>query len=239
MRERGARWRVLRVLSLPLTFTKNETAVDPRGVRAVVFSGTGWDLGYPRGPPPHPGSVRAQRLWLHRATLGGDLRQSPNRPIARRIRRRRERPGRRRVRRFRLRRSAECGGRAPSAVCRAGSRRCTMPRAVAKPTPSPSCSCAAPTGPSRPSTGTAALRRTAEPKPHQPRACRDTPKQYAEQYGNLAAYEAGEIQVHSAPHSAPHPSPGSSGRRMYRRRSPSALADPAGREATADAALAL
>ena len=72
----------------------------------------------------------------------------------------------------------------------------------------------------------------------QPRACRETPKRYAERVLKLAEYEEGERQVHSArrlttpAHSAPHPSPGSSARRMCRRRSPSELADPAGREAT-------
>jgi hypothetical protein len=58
--------------------------------------------------------------------------------------------------------SGKCGGRVPAAVCRAGPRRCTLPRTMATPTRSPSCCCAAPTGPSRPTSGTAALRRTAE-----------------------------------------------------------------------------
>ena len=35
------RWELLQVL-LPLTFTKNENMVDPRGLPAVLFSGTGW-----------------------------------------------------------------------------------------------------------------------------------------------------------------------------------------------------
>jgi hypothetical protein len=60
----------------------------------------------------------------------------------------------------------ECAGRVPAAVCRAGGRRCTVPWTKTKPTSSPSCCCAAPTGPSRTATGNAALRRTAEPKPH-------------------------------------------------------------------------
>ena len=144
------------------------------------------------GPTPAPRPRRAQR-WTHRAAPCGGPRQSPIRRIARRIRRRRERPGRRGVRRFRLRRSAECGGRVPAAVCRAGIRRCTRPRAMAHPTPSPSSSCAAPTGPSRTSSsGNAALRRTDELKPQQPRACRRTPKQWAETFGKLAQYEAAE-----------------------------------------------
>ena len=81
-----------------LTFTQN--AVDPRGLRAVLLFGYRFgDWGTPVGPTPR----RAQR-WLDRAALGGDVRQSPNRPIARRIRRRRERPEPQRVRRLRLRR---------------------------------------------------------------------------------------------------------------------------------------
>ena len=59
----------------------------------------------PWGPTPSPRPRRAQQ-WRHRAALGGGTRQSPNRPIARRIRRRRERPGRHRVRRFRCGESA-------------------------------------------------------------------------------------------------------------------------------------
>ncbi len=59
--------------------------------------------------------------------------------------------------------SAECAGRVPTAVCHAGARRCTLPRSMAIPNPSRSCCSAAPTGPSRAtSSGTAALRRTAE-----------------------------------------------------------------------------
>ncbi len=67
---------------------------------------------------------------------------------------------------------------------------------------------------------------------------------WAKANGKLAAYKAGEREVHSArrltapthpPCLAPHPSP----RCLCRRCVPSALADPAGREATAHAALAL
>jgi hypothetical protein len=66
-------------------------------------------------------------------------------------------------------------------------------------------------------------------KPQQPRARRDTPKQWAEEWGKLAAYEAGEREVHSARRLtapthpsclAPHPSPRCLCRRMCRRRSP-------------------
>jgi hypothetical protein len=68
--------------------------------------------GTPMGPTPAPRPRRAQR-WHDRAGLCGVQRQSPNRPIARRIRRRRERPDPRdRVRRFRFRRIG--GVRRPS-----------------------------------------------------------------------------------------------------------------------------
>ena len=53
MRERGARWRLLRVLSeYSLSLTVTQTIVDPRSEPAVLFSGTGWVLGYPRGAHP-------------------------------------------------------------------------------------------------------------------------------------------------------------------------------------------
>ena len=58
--------------------------------------------------------------------------------------------------------AVECAGRVAAAVGRAGTRRCTLPRSMAILHASRSCCCAAPTGPSRPSTGNAALRRTAE-----------------------------------------------------------------------------
>ncbi len=70
------------------------------------------------GSTPAPRPRRAQQ-WLDRAALGGGQRQSPNRPIARRIRRRRERPELRRVRLFRWRRigvSAAAESPPPSAV---------------------------------------------------------------------------------------------------------------------------
>jgi hypothetical protein len=66
--------------------------------------------------------------------------------------------------------AVECAGRAPAAVGRAGTRRCTMPRTVAVRHASRSCCCAAPTGPSRTKTGTAALRRTAETEKRNGRA---------------------------------------------------------------------
>ncbi len=77
--------------------------------------------GTPVGPTPSPRPRRAQR-WPHRAAHCGEIRQSPNRPIARRIRRRRERPDQPllqplEVRRFRFgdRRSAAAES-PPSAV---------------------------------------------------------------------------------------------------------------------------
>jgi hypothetical protein len=181
----------------PLTFTQNENAVDPRGLRAVLFSGTGWVWGTPLESTPSPRPRRAQ-LWHHRASLCGAIRQSPNRPIARRIRRRRERPEP--LQRVRLFRFGVGGVRRPSPrpVCRAGGRRCTLPRPMADRTRSPSCSCAAPTGPSRTtSTGNAELRRTAD-RTAQPRACRRTPKQSAEDWGSSRSTRRRRGQVHSA-----------------------------------------
>jgi hypothetical protein len=131
------------------------------GTPAVVFSGTGWVWGTPGGPTPSPIPGRAQ-AYMHCAALCGALRQSPNRPTIARRPRRRRRPELRRVS-FSALASA---GAAAQPVRRAGPRRCTMQCAMAKPTTSRSCCCAAPTGPSRTTLGNAALRRTAEPKPH-------------------------------------------------------------------------
>jgi hypothetical protein len=174
--------------------------------RAVLCAGTGWVLWYSRGAAPSPRPRRAQQ-WLHRAALCGALRQSPNRPIARRRQRRRERPERQRVRRFRLRRTG--GVRRPSPRRRRPCRGTPL-------------HWAADNGDSasvaelllRGADGAvqdniyryAALRRTAEPKPQQPRACRYTPKQYTEYCEELAAYEAGESQVDSRPPPYRHPS---------------------------------
>jgi hypothetical protein len=134
---------------------------------SVLFCFFEYRVGYwgtPWGPPPAPRPRRAQQ-WQYRAAPCGVQRQSPNRPIARRIRRRRGRQELLRVRRFRLRRiGRECASRVPAAVCRAGRRRCTVPRAMAVPHACRSCCCAAPTGPSRTTAGTAVLRRTAELK---------------------------------------------------------------------------
>jgi hypothetical protein len=109
MRERGPSWRALRVLSeysAVNVYPKTKLG-RPLG-RACCF-GFGYWFGW--GPPPSPRPRRAQRQ-RHRAALGGAMRQSPNRPIARRIQSRRERHEPLRVRRFRLRRIG--GVRRPS-----------------------------------------------------------------------------------------------------------------------------
>ena len=195
------------------------------------------------GPIPAPRPRRAQ-TWPHRASLGGGARQSPNRPIARRCRRRRERPEQR-VRRLRSRRIG--GVRRPSRRRRRPCRGTPLHWAA---------------GYGRSSSVAELLLRGADGavqniggyryaaphsrnrKPQQPRARRYTPKQFAEEWGKLAEDQAGEREVHSArrltvpahpPCLAPHPSP----RCLCRRCLPSALADPAGREATAHAAHAL
>ena len=180
------------------------------------------------GPTPR----RAQR-WLDRAALCGVLRQSPNRPIARRIRRRRELPEPPRVSRLRLRRIGRTRP-SPAAVGRAGRRRCTWPRTMAIRHPSRSCCCAAPTGPSRTTSGNAALRRTAEPKTAaaaraqvDAEAIRGTVRKAR---GVRGGGEPGALRPPA--HSPPPPFQRCWYLRMFRRSSPSALADPAGREAT-------
>jgi len=93
-----------REYSLSLTVTQNETHSRPSGrACCFVFRVPVGYWGTPVGPTPARRPRRAQ-LGLHRAALGGLLRLSPNDPIARRCRRRRERPGQRRVRRLRSRR---------------------------------------------------------------------------------------------------------------------------------------
>ena len=81
MRERGARWRVRKVrseYSLSLTVTQTDNIVDPRGERAVLFSGTGLGTGAPPwGPPPHPGPAVHRRngfTALHYAAKYGNRR---------------------------------------------------------------------------------------------------------------------------------------------------------------------
>jgi hypothetical protein len=62
--------RVLSEYSLPLTVTQNDNIVDPWGERAVLCSGTGWVLGYPRGAHPRtpgpPCTVLAAPRWTGR-----------------------------------------------------------------------------------------------------------------------------------------------------------------------------
>ena len=149
----------LRVL-FPLTFIINGTCL---GATCCCVFGYRLGLGYPVVSIPSPRPRRAQ-LWRDRAAHGGVLRQSPNRRKIDRIESRRRRPE---LPQVRLSASASAVGAAePAAVCRAGRRRCTMPRAMAHPTPSPNCCCcAAPPGPFRTTTGNAALRRTAN-RPH-------------------------------------------------------------------------
>ena len=98
------------------TLTKRGRPSEPACCFVFVYRFGCW--GTPVGPTPTPRPHRAQR-WRQRAAHCGAIRQSPNRPIARRIRRRRERPGLQRVRRFRLRRigvSAAAEAPPPSAV---------------------------------------------------------------------------------------------------------------------------
>ncbi len=127
--------------------------------------------------------------------------------------------------------------RVAAAVGRAGGRRCTLPRSKAIPHPSRSCCCAAPTGPSRTTSGTAAPH-SRNRKPQQPPRA----QAHAEATGGTVwkargipgGREGGALppaasQPRHPPCLAPHPSP----RCLCRRRVPSALADPAGREATA------
>jgi hypothetical protein len=176
----------------PLTVTQIGGPSGP--ACCFVFSGTGLGTwGTPVGPTP-----RRAQVWLDRASLGGGLRQSPNRPIADRIRRRRGRPGRRLVRRFRLRRIGRVRRLSPRRrlPCRdtplhwaaGGGQSASIAELLL-------CGadgavhnywyrCAAPHSRNR--------------KPQQPRARRRTPKQVAERNGELAAYEAGERLVHSA-----------------------------------------
>ncbi len=132
--------------------------------------------------------------------------------------------------------------RVAAAVCRAGTRRCTSPRTKAVLHPSRSSCCAAPTGPSRPTTGNAALRRTAETKNRNSRAragARRSNGRKGMGSSRSTKWERGRCTppaASQAPHPsclAPHPSP----RCLCRRCVPSALADPAGREATAHTAL--
>ena len=150
------------------------------------------------GPTPAPRPRRAQR-WLHHAELGGGLRQSPNDPIARRCRRRRARPGHQRVRRLRSRRIG--GVRRPSPRRRLPCRVTPLHYAASN-GHSASIAELLLRGADGAVQDNNRYRRAAphsrNRKPQQPRARRRTPKQWAEDWGKLAEYEAGESQVHSA-----------------------------------------
>ncbi len=79
MRERGARLRVLRVLSeypSPLTLTQNENAVAPRGGVLFCFRVPVGYLVPPWGPPPYPGpAVHSNgHTALHEAAVYGNRR---------------------------------------------------------------------------------------------------------------------------------------------------------------------
>jgi hypothetical protein len=245
MRERGARWRLLRVLSeysLSLTVTQNEHVVDPRGERAVLCFGYRLGTGVPPwGPPPHPGpAVHSNGFTaLHWAAFFGnrrivrslvdadaDVNGQNNYECA--VCARGES-------------AVECACRVAAAVGRAGGRRCTLPRTKAIPTTSRSCCCAAPTAYS--TAGTAALRRTAEtenrssraragPRRSKSRNCMGSSRSTKRERGRCTPPAASPPR--HPPCLAPHPSP----RCLCRRWVPSALADPAGREATVHVELA-
>jgi hypothetical protein len=161
-----------REYSLSLTVTQNEHLVDPRGEPAVLRFG--YRLGTrapPWGPPPHPGPAVHSDGWtaLHWAAARGNRRMirslvgadadvnAQNDYFGCAVCACSES-------------AVECAGRVAAAVCRAGPRRCTMPRPEAILHPSRSCCSAAPTGPSRTTTGNAALRRTAETEDRSSRA---------------------------------------------------------------------
>jgi hypothetical protein len=239
MSERGARWRVLRVLleySLSLTVTQNEHIVDPRGEPDVLCFGYRLGTGVPPwGSPPHPGP--AVHRYGHTA-----LYYAASTILNR---------GNRRIVRLLVDANADVHAQdgAGCAVSAATNR-----RSVPAQSPPPSAVQAHAAAPCRGQSpfrchrrGAAAARRRRgrpgqlrvtlrfaaqpKPKPQQPRARRQTPKQLLKQLGKLAQYEAGESQVHSRP--PPHsPPPRCWCRRIRRRYSPSAFANPAGREAT-------
>jgi hypothetical protein len=108
MRERGARLAStpspLGVLSIVNGYPKRTLSRPSGRACCFVFRVPVGYWGTPVGPTPAPRPRRAQP-WHDRAAPCGGLRQSPNDPIARRCRRRRERPGLlHRVRRLRSRR---------------------------------------------------------------------------------------------------------------------------------------
>ena len=173
MRERGARWRALRVLSecsVPLTVTRKRKRGRPSGpARSFVF---GYRLGLgapPWGPPHHPGpAVHSDGTTaLHYAAENNNRRIIRLLVASGAVVNAQTRGG---CAVSAAENRCECAGRVSAAVCRAGTRRCTMPRTKAIRHPSRSCCCVAPTGPSRATSGTAAPRRTAETENRSSRA---------------------------------------------------------------------
>jgi hypothetical protein len=237
-----------REYSLPLTVTQNEHIVDPRGEPAVLCFGYRLGTGVPPwGPPPHPGPAvhRFGDTALHWAADCGTRRMIRSLVDANADVHARDCDG---CAVCACGESAdECAGRVAAAVGRAGGRRCTMPGSKAIRHPSRSCCCAAPTGPSRTtSSGNAALRRTAETENRSSRA-RAGPRRSNGRNGMGSSRptkrERGRCTPPAASRPPPtHPSclaPHRSPRCLCRRCVPSALADPAGREATAHVEQAL
>jgi hypothetical protein len=139
----------------------------------VLFrvSGTGWVLGYPRGdhpriPAPPCTEMASPRCTGRRITTIAESSDRSSMPTPTST------PRTATGAPFALaaNRPLSAPRRVPAAVGRAGSRRCTRLRTKAILHPSRSCCCAAPTGPSRTTGGTAALRRTAETENRSSRA---------------------------------------------------------------------
>ena len=203
-----------------------------------------WVLGYPRGPTPAPRPRRAQRVWHDRAALGGGLRQSPNRPKTDRIRRRRERPEPARVRLFCFGIGGWGGPVQPSGVQVHTAARCCVQWRIRRDRRNGPCRLLHRRG--RPGLQRVTLRCVAQPTETAPPPCVQVHTKAMggtvwEARAVRGGREGGALRPpphsprHAPPCLAPHPSP----RCLCRRCLPSALADPAGREATANAAHAL
>ena len=232
----------LGVLSTVNGYPKREHSRPSGRACCFVF---GYRLGTvvpPWGPPPHPGPAVHSDGWtaLHWAAAYGNRRMIRSLVDADADVHAQDRYGCAVCARGES--AVECAGRVPAAVGRAGRRRCTWPRPMAIPRASRSCCSAAPTGPSRTtSTGNAALRRTAETENRNSRARAGGRRSKSRNdVGSSRSTKRGRGRctppaASQPPHPsclAPHPSP----RCLCRRCVPSALADPAGREATAHAA---
>ena len=152
------------------------------------------------GPTPHPAPPCPAQRFGHRAAHGGALRQSPNRPITDRRQRRRERPGPRRVS---LSGSATASGEAESPPCAVQVHAAAL---CGGQWPIRRDRRAAPgrRRRGRPERQRVTSRCAAQPtETAQPRACRHTPKRWAELNRKLAQYEAAERQVHEPAHTPP------------------------------------